>query len=327
MKSFGWASVAQLRWVSATRRKRMAPGNSRFGGARSTPGQLAHLRHRRVRRASTVERAAAGQATAEAQRRQLSSSGSIARDLRTPLSALQAMIEAVADGVVVDPATVRRYQLAMRDAVRRLAALVDEHGARAQLESAARELRREPASIAGIIARALEAARPRAQRLGVTLSAHVDGAMPPVPADAGQIADVLSRLLQNAVRHTPPGGMIVMRAAVAAGADGRDDLLIQVIDTGEGISAERIAHMFASVRQESAAATNPLALAGETRTAGMPIGLGLPLAARVIEAHGGRLWVESPVPADVRRLVAWPASDAPAADGTPGTMVSFTLPR
>lgn len=245
------------------------------------------------------------------------------RDLRAPLSTLVAMSAAIADGAVTDPATLRSYQREIGAEALRLVSLVDALFASAQVETASVASQRAISDLAELAARSIEAARGRAQRLGVTLALHAEGSIPPVFVDAGEVGRALDRLLQNAIRHTPAGGVVLVRLATAPATDGTvegaGDALIQVIDSGEGIPTDRLASVFVA----------PGLADIPTTSGGGAVGFGLPLTARAVQAQGGRIWAESPLPPELRSLisVALRASH-PVTIGPDyaGAVVSVTLP-
>jgi two-component system, OmpR family, sensor histidine kinase SaeS len=280
--------------------------------------------------AASVQEAFERQRAAESERRHVIAA--VSHDLRTPLAAVRAMIEAIDDGVVSDAETVRRYQRTIRAEVRHLSGLMDDLFELARLEAGATGQVREVMPVEDLISDAIEATRRQADRAGVCLDGRIDGALPPVAIDARQIHRVLANLLQNAVRHTPAGGAIRIQAETSAAGDGRREVRIHVVDTGEGIAAADLPHVFArSYRGEAsrrrsgadaAEADDPAALSSGA-------GLGLAIARGIVEAHGGRIWAESPPPA-----VLWSASSSAAMESLPGaartvrqgTVISFTLP-
>jgi signal transduction histidine kinase len=262
----------------------------------------------------------------------------VVRDLRAPLSALVAMSAAIVDGAVTDPATLRRYQRDIGAEALQLTSLVEELFAQAQVESASATPQRALTNLGALAALATEAARGRARRMGVTLASHADGAIPPVVVDAGEISRVFDRLLQNAIRHTPAGGAVLIRLTTAPAAHGSADTLIQVIDTGDGIPSHRLTSVFVAPSRYGAfpgsgdvAPVWPIedvgaAESGRPSAAG---GFGLPLAARVVRAHGGRIWAESPLPPDLRDLIAATeraTRSGDLADDFAGTVVNITFP-
>lgn len=244
------------------------------------------------------------------------------RDLRAPLSALVAMSVAIADGAVTDSATLRSYQREIGAEALQVMSLVDALFAQIQVESTPVAPRRAMTRLAELAALSIEAARGRAQRLGVTLALQAEDAIPLVFVDADEVGRAFDRLLQNAIRHTPAGGVVLVRLVTAPATDssveGAGDALIQVIDSGEGIPTDRLARVFVAPSH-----------ADIPSTSGAAVGFGLPLTARAVQAHGGRIWAESPLPPELRSLIAATSrvsqGGATSADFA-GTVVGFTLP-
>jgi signal transduction histidine kinase len=116
----------------------------------------------------------------------------------------------------------------------------------------------------------------RAQTVAASVSLELDAeGLPPVHADRHRIMQVLSNLIGNSLKFTPPGGRIELKARRQEG-----EVLFAVIDTGPGIPAENLEDIFSPYWQAK-------------RTERMGAGLGLPIAKGIVEAHGGRIWVES----------------------------------
>lgn len=120
----------------------------------------------------------------------------------------------------------------------------------------------------------------RAAARGITLAAQVEPGLPPISADKRRVAQVLNNLLENAIRHTPRGGNIVVGVRKAAGG-GSSEVQLAVKDSGEGIAPAEVQKIFRSFYQG----------AGQS---GGRLGLGLSISKEIVEAHKGRLWVESP---------------------------------
>jgi signal transduction histidine kinase len=225
--------------------------------------------------AEQLEVAARERAETERARRDLIAA--VSHDLRTPLASLRALAEALDDGVVDDPEGVRRYLRLMTGETERLNMLIDDLFELARLESGALRLDRTPSPVQDLISEALERMTAQAGRKGLQLAGEVVGDPPPVLIDGQQVTRVLLNLVQNAIRHTPADGSVTLRAVPAEGS-----VLVEVRDTGEGIGADDLPRIFDRFYRGDPA---------RTREAGA--GLGLAIARGIVEAHGGRIWVES----------------------------------
>jgi signal transduction histidine kinase len=196
-------------------------------------------------------------------------------DLRTPLASLRAMLEALNEGVVSDPETVQRYLRQSRAEVHRLSRLTDDLFQLAQLDTGRVALGYETASLSDLVSDSLGSLAPRAAEKGLTLHGSVDPSIDPIRMAPLQVGRILHNLLDNALRHTPPGGSIEVRAAPQNGA-----VLVSVQDSGEGIPPEEIPRLFERFYSGGR---------GRSRSTG----LGLAIAKGLVEAHGGRIWAES----------------------------------
>jgi signal transduction histidine kinase len=209
---------------------------------------------------------------AEVQRRDLVTA--VSHDLRTPLAGLRAMVEAIDDGVVDDPATIDRYVSEMRGAVDSLVVLVDDLFELVRLDAGAIEAESERARVEDVVRSAVAACDAQATEKGLELETRL--------ADAGgascspRVTRVVQNLLQNAIRHTPADGTVRVEAR-----HGRDGLEVVVVDSGEGIPPAALERVF-----------EPFWRADPARS-GDGSGLGLALAKRIVEALGGRIDAES----------------------------------
>lgn len=202
----------------------------------------------------------------------------LAHEVRTPLATLEAYIDGLEDGVV--PASAESYQT-MRDQVARLRRLAGDLREAAAAEEQALGLDLEPCEPAALVEAAVAAARPRYQAKGVQLTVSAPGA-PAVLADGVRIQQVLANLLDNSLRHTPPGGTTTVSVAPDAG-----DIRIRVTDDGAGIPADQLNAVFDRFyRVDPARAV----------TDGGGSGLGLTIARAIVAAHGGTLTATSPGP-------------------------------
>ena len=241
---------------------------------------------------------AANLATSQALRQQLVAD--VAHELRTPLANIRGYLEAIEDGVVsADEATLR----ILREEAAQLNALVDDLQELAQAEAGELRLARVPVSPRELVERATEAARPRAVERGVSLVGEAAHELPPVAVDLQRMGQVLQNLLTNALRHTPAGGRVTISAALAP--DGRVALI--VADTGSGIAPEDLPRIFERFyRADSARAR---------ATGGS--GLGLTIARRLVEAHGGGIEVESSLGVGSRFTVLLPVATVADTDTAP----------
>lgn len=194
----------------------------------------------------------------------------VAHELRTPLSYIRGYTQALAEGIVTDPAEVRRCQQVVMDEADRVGRLVDDLLDLAQMEEGHMAFEMVPLDLRVPALQALEAVRPRAEGKGITLAVNLPEVLPPVRADGGRIQQVLFNLLDNALRHTPPGGEV--RVDVEAKPD---VVTVWVRDTGEGIDPEQLPHVFERFRG---------------RRKG---GLGLAVVRSLVRAHGGEVGAES----------------------------------
>ena len=211
-------------------------------------------------------------------------------DLRTPLTSIRAILEALADGLVDDPATMQRYLRTAQADVRALSRLIDDLFEMAQMDAGGLKLDRGENSIADLVSDTMESFSELALRQGVQLAGMVDPGTDPVLMDAGRVGRVLSNLVGNALRHTPAGGRVEIRAWREPGVSGPMEgslggscLRVVVADTGEGIRPEDLPYVFDRFYRGEKSRSR------ETGGAG----LGLAIARGIVEAHGGQITAES----------------------------------
>jgi signal transduction histidine kinase len=202
-------------------------------------------------------------------------------DLRTPLSSLMVMIQAIDDGVVTDPTTVSRYLRQSRAEIQRMGELIDALFQLSKLDTGQLTLQMEPSSLSDLISDTLEAFGARARAQGISLSGTVGDDLDPVWMSPQEIGRVLQNLLDNALRYTPAGGQV----RVQAECDGAS-VVVSVADNGVGIQAEDLPHVFDRFYRGEHSRTRE----GFDRGGA---GLGLAIAKGMVEAHGGMIWAES----------------------------------
>jgi two-component system, OmpR family, sensor histidine kinase BaeS len=209
----------------------------------------------------------------EATRRRLF--GDLAHEIRTPVSVLEAYLEAVEDGVK----TLDRETITMlRDQTRRLVRFSEDVAALAQAEESQASIAPTQFPPEDLIETAVTAAADRFAAKDVTLTSHVDGDLPALWADQHRLGQVLANLLDNALRHTPRGGQVTIAAGTKDGA-----LTITVTDDGDGITAEHLPHLFERFYRADTARDRAHGGAG----------IGLAIAKALVEAHDGRITASS----------------------------------
>ena len=232
-------------------------------------GHVAHAVDELTARLDVLERERAGY---EAERTAMLSS--VGHDLRTPLAALRVAVEALADGVAPDP---DRYLRSMRRDVEALTALVDDFFLLARIESGRFDLYPVAVDLTEIADEAVEALAPVAAASGVTLALAATARVR-VQGNPTALGRVIRNLIDNAVRHAPSGSEV----RVEVSANGTPS--VTVVDEGPGFPAGFSTEAFERFTRADAS---------RTRTTG-GAGLGLAIARGLIEAHGGRIWIEGP---------------------------------
>jgi signal transduction histidine kinase len=208
-------------------------------------------------------------------------------DLRTPLSAIRAMVEAI-EGGVGEPA---QYTAPLSEQVRTLSALVDDLFELARIDADTLTLELREASVTNLVESCVRGLRAEAQRRDVTLTANLDDRASARCAP-DKVERVLLNLLANALRHTPSDGSVAVVVAAAP-----DEVRVSVEDTGAGVAPETARRMFDRFWRADVA-----------RPAGGS-GLGLAIARGLIEAHGGRIWAENRDEGGARVSFTLPAAD------------------
>jgi signal transduction histidine kinase len=202
----------------------------------------------------------------------------LAHEMRTPVSTLDAYLEGLEDGVTsldTETAAVLRAQ------TRRLARLAEDVSAVSRLEEQQTRLRITPVAPEELVGAAVAAFADRYAAKRVELTRVLADGLPDVRVDTERIGQALGNLLDNALRHTDPGGTVTITGRRA----GRD-VELAITDTGEGIPVEHLPHLFERFYRVDAA---------RDRSHGGS-GIGLAIAKALVEAHGGRLTAASPGP-------------------------------
>jgi len=208
----------------------------------------------------------------------------MSHEFRTPMHAIIGCSEILLDPSL--PVTEPERQQFLRDVLangRHLLDLINDVLDLTRMEAGRIDLRIEPTGVRDVLDAVHAAMRPLAAKKRIQLDLECEESVGLVPMDAVRVRQALVNLVGNAIKFTPEGGRVWVRAGVSGRNGG---LRIEVQDTGPGIPAEEHERIFVEFQQAPVA-----------RTAGRPegAGLGLTLARRFVEMHGGRLWVESEV--------------------------------
>lgn len=201
-------------------------------------------------------------------------------DLRTPLTSIRAMVEALHDGLIDDPEMVYRYYRTIRADVIALNMLIDDLFELAQLEAGGMALEKQLHSLSDLVSDTLESFQVLAAQRRVVLTGEVGAGLDPVLLNAPKIGRVLANLLSNALRFVPEGGKVhVLAVRIVEGVK------VVIQDNGPGFNEQdlpRVFEQFYRGEQSRSRAT------GGT-------GLGLAIARGIVEAHNGRIWAENGV--------------------------------
>ena len=245
---------------------------------RNAPSELVDLARELAATQSRLDEARARQRKLESSRRELVAW--VSHDLRTPLAGMRAIVEALEDGVVNDPATVDRYLRTMREEIDQLAALVDDLFELSRTQAGALRLNFERVSLGDLVSDVLAGSAPGAAAKRVNLEGRLVGPPPELDVSTPEVLRAMRNLLENAIRHTPSDGSVV----VEAGIDDElpDYAYVAVRDSGGGVAVEDLPRIFDVAFQGDRA-----------RTPGAGAGLGLAIAKGFVEAHQGRLEVRN----------------------------------
>jgi signal transduction histidine kinase len=214
----------------------------------------------------------------------------VSHDLRTPLTSLRLLSEAIEDELV-DPETRRAYLEQMSVHIRSLSALVDDLFELSRLEAGDIQWSMQRVRLDELVQETVDAMQPQARSSQVSVAAAVPAGLAAARCDPERLQRVLFNLIQNAIRHTPADGSITVLAEKnGSGVE------VEVADSGEGLASDDRERAFEAFYRGGA---------GKARS-GDGSGLGLAICRAIVEAHGGRIWF---------------------ADSASGTRVRFNLPQ
>lgn len=213
----------------------------------------------------------------------------VSHELRTPLASIRALVETLETGAVEDAELAADFYSRIVMEVDRLAGLVDELLDLARLESGRVQLRPVTLETNGLIRHGVERLAPQIERAKLDLVIDLPKDLPPVRADRARVEQVLLNLVHNAIKFTPPGGTITVRATPRDGF-----VQVDVCDSGIGIAPDEVDRLFERFYKADKA----------RRSEGS--GLGLAISKHIVQALGGEIW----------------AANQPSG----GAVFSFTLP-
>jgi signal transduction histidine kinase/DNA-binding response OmpR family regulator len=200
----------------------------------------------------------------------------VAHDLRNPLNTIFMSTELLLEleSLLAMPVE-HRHIATIRRSAEKMNGLIEDLMDVKRMETGQLAVEPRPVRVAHIIREAVELLRPVADAHAQTIAEEIADDVPRVLADSGRIQQVLSNLVGNALKFTPPGGRVVVAACSV-----QDEVRVAIRDTGQGIPADQLPHIFGRFWQGQ-------------RSDRRGIGLGLAIAKGIIDAHGGRIWVES----------------------------------
>ncbi|MFL5351399.1 PAS domain S-box protein [Archangium sp.] len=221
----------------------------------------------------------------------------VSHDLRNPLSTISMSGKLLLEKTPPEKTRERRQLQAIQRSAERMNRLIQDLLDVARMEAGHLSVERRREEVAPLMHDALELQRTLAEEKGIHLEESVQGALPAVSVDRERILQVLQNLMGNALRFTPEGGRISLKAWRVG-----QEVHLSVTDTGPGIAQESLPHLFEPFWQER-------------RTEGA--GLGLAIVKGIVEAHGGRIWVESQLGQGTTFVFTVPISTAPAREEQP----------
>jgi two-component system phosphate regulon sensor histidine kinase PhoR len=202
--------------------------------------------------------------------------GNVSHELRTPLAAIKAVADTLRDGAINDKELARYFLDQINAEVDSMTQMVSELIELSQIETGSARLKLEKTSLNALIGEVISHLSPQAERKPVTISSELQQDLPETEVDPDRIREVATNILHNAIKFTPAGGRIIVSSSSASG-----ELVVSIADNGIGISEADLPHIFERFFKADKSRS-------ETGS-----GLGLAIAKHIVQAHGGRINVES----------------------------------
>lgn len=224
----------------------------------------------------------------------------VSHELRTPLAMLQGYSEAMIDDIAATPEERKEMARVIYEETRRMGRLVNDLLDLARMEAGSFQLDRQEIDPVPWIDRLLRKFAAMAREQGITLKAEAVGDIGPLHVDPDRLEQILTNLLDNAFRYTPPGGTVLVRLR-----DEGTGVWIDVVDTGVGIPEDDLPFIFERFYKADKARTR-----GQAGT-----GLGLAIVKNLVDAHGGSITVSSKVGEGTRFTMFFPRTGSGEEDG------------
>jgi signal transduction histidine kinase len=220
----------------------------------------------------------------------------VSHELRTPLTSIKGYVEAMLDGAKDDPAEAKRFLDIILTQTDRLNLIIEDLLQLSQIESGQVQFKRDPVRLDAVVDRTISLLKPLADKKGHTLAVNLPADLLPALGDEERLVQVMTNLVDNAIKYTPARGSIVIAGHRAS----PHAIEVSVTDTGIGIPESDRPRVFERFYRVDKARSREL---GGT-------GLGLAIVRHIVERHEGRVWVEGNSPAGSRFVVRLPAASA-----------------
>ncbi|HSD83276.1 MAG TPA: HAMP domain-containing sensor histidine kinase, partial [Anaerolineae bacterium] len=235
----------------------------------------------------------------------------VTHELKTPLTSIQGFAQAIQDGAASEPEAIRKSAAIIHDEATRMNRLVMELLELARIESGQIVMRREAVKIDLVLHGVIERLAPWVQTSGVELQTAIAADLPALVGDGDRLAQVFNNLIDNALKHTPSGGKVVVAARSISGSAAvkrgtlraSEGVEISVADTGPGIPAEDLSRIFERFYQVEKS---------RARSKEGSLGLGLAIVKEIVTAHGGTIHAESIIGLGTKFVVWLPLERAKA---------------
>jgi signal transduction histidine kinase len=237
----------------------------------------------------------------------------VSHELRTPLTSIKGYVEALLDGAKDNPEEATRFLQIILNQSDRLHLILEDLLQLSQIESGLVRFKRDPVHLGALVERTLPLIRPLVDKKRQSLTVAVSPDLPPVSGDEDRLVQVLTNLVDNAVKYTPEGGAISIAGRIAGQpADGPALVELSVADTGIGIPDADRPRVFERFYRVDKARSREM---GGT-------GLGLSIVRHIVEGHAGKVWAEGNQPKGSRFVIHLPV----ASEASEPTQTSLDIP-